>query len=110
MFNALGRSESFKPLAQTLVRDLVKDKGLEDKEVSDAKGLELAKILTSQFAVLGDINYNPASGQITLKLRLFNVDTGMMLAEESEVAASQAELSGACDNLIARLAQKAGGK
>jgi len=41
---------------------------------------------------------------------LFNVDTGMMLAEESEVAASQTELSGACENLVARLAQKAGGK
>ena len=110
LFSSLGRSETFKPLAQKLVRDLVKDKGLEDKEVSDARGMELAKILTAQFSISGGINYNAASGQITLKLRLFNVDTGMMLAEESEVAASQTELSGACENLVARLAQKAGGK
>ena len=110
LFSSLSRSETFKPLAQKLVRDLVKDKGLEDKEVSDARGMELAKILTAQFSVSGGINYNAASGQITIKLRLFNVDTGMMLAEESEVAASQTELSGACENLVARLAQKAGGK
>jgi outer membrane protein len=110
LFNALGRSETFKPLTQKQVKDLVKDKGLEDKQVSDAKGVELAKILTTQFAILGDINYNPATGQVTLKLRLFNVDTGMMMAEESEVAASQGDLSGACENLVARLAQKAGGK
>ncbi|MBI5805903.1 OmpH family outer membrane protein [candidate division TA06 bacterium] len=110
LFSSLGRSETFKPLAQKLVRDLVKDKGLEDKEVSDARGMELAKILTAQFSISGGINYNAASGQITLKLRLFNVDTGMMLAEESEVAASQTELSGACENLVTRLAQKAGGK
>jgi len=110
LFSSLSRSETFKPMAQKLVRDLVKDKGLEDKEVTDAKGMELAKILTAQFAINGGINYNPASGQITIKLRLFNVDTGLMLAEESEVAASQTELSGACENLVARLAQKAGGK
>ncbi|MDO9026433.1 MAG: OmpH family outer membrane protein [bacterium] len=110
LFSSLGRSQTFKPLAQKLVRDLVKDKGLEDKQVSDARGMELAKILTAQFSVSGDIKYNPASGQITVTLRLFNVDTGMMLAEESEVAASQTELSGACENLVARLAQKAGGK
>ncbi len=110
LFSSLSRSETFKPLVQNLVRDLVKDKGLENKEVTDAKGLELAKILTAQFAINGGIYYNAATGQITLKLRLFNVDTGMMLAEESEVAASQTELSGACENLVARLAQKAGGK
>jgi tetrahydromethanopterin S-methyltransferase subunit B len=110
LFSSLGRSEVFKPLAQKLVRDLVKDKGLEDKQVSDAKGVELAKILTAQYAILGDITYNPATGQVTLKLRLFNVDTGVMLAEESEVAASQTELSGACENLVTRLAQKAGGQ
>ncbi|MBI4726010.1 OmpH family outer membrane protein [candidate division TA06 bacterium] len=110
LFSSLSRSETFKPLAQKLVKDLVKDKGLEDKEVSDIRGLELAKILTAQFAINGGVYYNPANGQITLKLRLFNVDTGMMLAEENEVAAGQTELSGACENLIARLAQKAGGK
>ena len=110
LYSSLGRSQAFKPLAQKLVKDLVKDKGLEEKQVSDARGMELAKILTAQFSVSGDINYNPASGQITIKLRLFNVDTGMMLAEESEAAASQTELSGACENLVARLAQKAGGK
>jgi outer membrane protein len=110
VFNSLGRSQTFKPLTQKQVRDLVKDKGLEDKQVSDAKGVELAKILTAQYAILGDITYNPATGQVTLKLRLFNVDTGVMLAEESEVAASQTELSGACENLVTRLAQKAGGQ
>ena len=109
IFNALGRSETFKPLAQKLVRDLVKDKGLEDKEVSDAKGLELAKILTAQYAIMGGISFNPATGQVTLKLRLFNVDTGVMVAEESEMTA-QGDLSGACDNLVNWLAQKAGGK
>lgn len=108
--SSLNRSQTFKPLAQKQVKDLVKDKGLEDKEVSDARGLEMAKILTAQFAINGGIYYNPANGQITIKLRLFNVDTGMMLAEESEVAASQSELSGACENLVTRLAQKAGGK
>jgi outer membrane protein len=110
LFSSFSRSEAFKPLAQKQVKDLVKDKGLEDKEVSDTKGLELAKILTAQFAINGGIYYNAATGQVTLKLRLFNVDTGVMLAEESEVAASQTELSGACENLAVRLAQKAGGK
>ena len=110
LFSSLSHSETFKPLAQKQVKDLVKDKGLEDKEVSDARGLELAKILTAQFAINGGVNLNPVSGQITLKLRLFNVNTGLMLAEESEVAASQAELSGACENLVARLAQKAAEK
>jgi outer membrane protein len=110
LFNTFSRSQTFKPIAQKQVKDLVKDKGLENKEVTESKGLEMAKILTAQFAVLTGVSLEQANNQITVKARLYNVETSQLLAEESEIAASQADLSAACDKLAAKLAQKAGGQ
>jgi outer membrane protein len=110
LFNALSRSQTFKPVAQKQVKDLVNDKGLENKEISESRGLELAKILTAQYAILTGVSVNPTTGQITIKARMYNVDTGLISAEENETAPSQADLSAACEKLAERLAQKAGDK
>ena len=105
---ALDRTRAIKTIPQQQVLQLLKDKGLENAEVSQLKGIELAKVLGARFMVLNTVTANAGNGQITVSCRLFSVDDDLLLSEELEIAMDDKSLASVCEKLADRLAAKAG--
>ncbi|HTY07812.1 MAG TPA: OmpH family outer membrane protein [Candidatus Edwardsbacteria bacterium] len=105
---ALDRTRAIKPVPQQQVLQLLKDKGMENAEVSQLKGIELAKVLGARYMVLNAVTANPGNGQITVSCRLFSVDDDLLLSEELEIALDDKSLASVCEKLADRLVAKAG--
>lgn len=106
LFAYWDKGQQLKPVAKKLVEDMVKDKGLSKSEIKEAKGLEMAKILSSRYMTLGRVSQKQVSGQITVTLSLYDVESNQLLAEEVETASGETDLMQACENVAQRLGQK----
>lgn len=106
IFAALERGQQLKPVAKKQVEDMVKDKGLSKSEVKEARGLEMAKILNAGYMTLGQITQNLANNQITITIKIYNVERDQMLAEESEKVNGEGELVMGCESLAEKISQR----
>jgi Skp family chaperone for outer membrane proteins len=106
IFTALERGQQLNPVAKKQVEDMVKDKGLSKSEVKEARGLEMAKILNAGYMTLGQITQNLANNQITITIKIYNVERDQMIAEESEKVNGEGELVMGCENLAEKISQR----
>ncbi|MDQ7797739.1 MAG: OmpH family outer membrane protein [Candidatus Edwardsbacteria bacterium] len=106
IFTALERGQKLKPVAKKQVEDIVKDKGLSKSEVKEARGLEMAKILDASYMTLGQITQNLANNQITITIKVYNVERDQMIAEESEKVDGEGELVAGCESLAEKISQR----
>ena len=106
IFTALERGQKLKPVAKKQVEDIVKDKGLSKSEVKEARGLEMAKILDASYMTLGQITQNLANNQITITIKVYNVERDQMIAEESEKVDGEGELVRGCESLAEKISQR----
>ncbi len=110
LWGSLDRAGAAKPLAKREVEDLLKDKGLANKPVSESRAYELARILNAELMTLGQVSADVQTGRITVTAKLYNVDLKQLLVEASEEARDEKELSAAVDKLTERLGQKVAGQ
>lgn len=110
LWGAVDRAKVMKPLAKREVEDLLKDKGLADRPVSESRAYELTRILNAEFMVLGQAAADAQSGQITLTAKLYNADLKLLLLEAAEEARDEQEMASAIDKLVQRLGQKVQGQ
>jgi len=108
LWTSVDRGGLLKPQTKKEVDDLIKDKGLTNKPISESRAYELAKILNDEFMTLGTVAVDQENGQITIALKLYNVDTKALLLEATEIARDDNELPSTVDKLAQRLGQKAG--
>jgi Skp family chaperone for outer membrane proteins len=106
IYTALERGQQLKPVAKKQVEDIVKDKGLSKSEVKEARGLEMAKILDAGYMTLGQITQNLANNQITITIKVYNVERDQMIAEESEKVNGEGELVTGCESLAEKISQR----
>jgi outer membrane protein len=104
---ALERTRGIKPVPQQQLLLLLKDKGLDQAEISQVKGIELAKVLNARYMVLNTVATN-AAGQVTISARLFSVDNNLLISEEQEIAQDDRALASACERLAEKIVAKAG--
>ncbi len=110
LWSAIDQGQAAKPLAKREVDDLLKDKGLADRPVPEARAYELARILNAEFMTLGQVSFDPQGGVITISVKLYNADLKTLLLEASEEARGDQEFNTAVDKLVERLGQKAAGQ
>jgi outer membrane protein len=110
LWGSLDRANTAKPLAKREVEDLLKDKGLANKPVPEARAYELARILNAEYMALGQVAADAQSGRITITAKLYNVDLKQLLIEAAEEARDETEMSSAADKLVERLGQKVMGQ
>lgn len=106
LFSFLEKGQQFKPVPKKQVEDLVKDRGLSKSEVRENRGLEMARILGVRYMVLGSISQNVVNNQITIVLKLYDVEMEKVLAEETERISGEGEMAAGCEKLVERLSQK----
>jgi len=106
IFTALGKGQKVSPLPKKQVDDIVKDKGLSKSEIKEAKGLEMAKIINARYMTLGQITQNIVNNQITITLKIYDVERDQMIAEENEKINGEGELVTGCENLAEKLNQR----
>lgn len=106
IFAALERGQQLKPVAKKQAEDIVKDKGLSKSEVKEARGLEMAKILNAGYMTLGQITQNLANNQITITIKVYNVERDQMIAEEIEKVNGEGELVMGCESLAEKISQR----
>ena len=105
---ALDRTRALKSVTQQQMLQLLKDKGLDNAEISQLKGVELAKVLGARFMVLSTVSANVSTGQVTVTCRLYSVDDNLLLSEELEIAPDDRALASICEKLAAKLVAKVG--
>lgn len=110
LWGSMDRAGAAKPLAKREVEDLLKDKGLANKPVPEARAYELARILGAELMTLGQVSADAQTGRITVTAKLYNVDLKQLLVEASEEARDEKEMSSAVDKLTERLGQKVAGQ
>ena len=110
LWSAVDRSKAYRPLNKREVDDLLKDKGLADRAIGETRAYELARILNAQYMTLGQVATDAVSGQITITIKLYQVDLKNLLLEATEQARDESEMAGAVDKLAERLSQKAQGQ
>ncbi len=108
LHGALDRTRAARPVALQQLQQLLKDKGMERAEVTQARGLELARILNARFFVLNAVAAEAGSGRITVTARLFSVDSNLLVAEEQEIAPDDKGLASACERLAAKITARTG--
>ncbi len=106
IFAALDKGQQLKPVPKKQVEDMVKDKGLSKSEVKEARGLEMAKILNARYMTLGQITQNMVNNQITITVKIYNVERDQMIAEESERVNGDGELVAGCEGLAEKINQR----
>ncbi len=94
------------PVTKKQIENIIKDKGLTKSEIKESRGLEMAKILNARYMTLGQITQNPVNSQITVNLKLYDVERSQMIGEENETAAAQNEIISACEKLVERINQR----
>jgi outer membrane protein len=105
---ALERTRGIKPVPQQQMVQLLKDKGLDQADISQVKGVELAKVLNARYMLLNTVATNAANGQVTITARLFSVDSNLLISEELETAQDDRALASACERLAEKIVAKAG--
>ncbi|HBE73391.1 MAG TPA: hypothetical protein DDW31_04800 [candidate division Zixibacteria bacterium] len=110
LWASLDRAKAFKPLAKREVEDLLKDKGLANRPVPEARAYELGRILNAEFMTLGQAAADAQTGRITITVKLYNVDLKILLLEAVEEARDEQEMATTVDKLVERLGQKAQGQ
>lgn len=105
---ALERTRGIKPVPQQQMLQLLKDKGLDQSEIFQVKGIELAKILNARYMILNTVAADAASGQVTVSAKLFSVDNSLLISEEQEIAQDDRALASACERLAGKIVAKAG--
>jgi outer membrane protein len=105
-YAALEKNQNVKPIAKKIVEDIVKDKGLSKSEIKDTRGLEMAKIINANFMTLGQITQNVINNQITITLKLYDVERDQIILEETEKVNGEGELVMGCENLAEKVGQK----
>lgn len=103
---ALEKGQQFKPTPKKQVEDMVKDKGLSKTEIKENRGLEMAKILDSGYMVLGQITQNVVNNQITLTVKLYNVERDQVIGEDTEKMNGEGELLSGCEKLVEKINQR----
>lgn len=110
LWSAVDRGNTAKPLAKREVDDLLKDKGLANKPVPEARAYELARILNAEFMILGQVTADAQTGRIAITAKLYNVDLKQLMVEATEEARDEKEMSQAVDKIAERLGQKVTGQ
>ncbi|MDI6740680.1 MAG: OmpH family outer membrane protein [Candidatus Edwardsbacteria bacterium] len=105
---ALERTRGIRPVPQQQMLQLLKDKGMDKAEVSQLRGMDLAKILAARYLILNAVTVNASNGQITVTARLYSVDNNVLISEEEEIAPDDKSLATACERLAAKIVAKAG--
>ncbi len=108
LWSAIDRSPAAKPLAKREVEELLKDKGLANRPVTEARAYELARILNAEYLIQGQVSADPQSGRITISAKIYQADLKTLLLEASEEANGESEMANAVDKLAERLLQKIG--
>jgi Skp family chaperone for outer membrane proteins len=110
LWSSVDRAKATKPLAKREVEDLLKDKGLANRPVPEARAYELGRILNAEFMTLGQVTADAQTGRITVAVKLYNVDLKVLLLEAVEESRDEQELAATVDKLAERLGQKAQGQ
>lgn len=105
---ALERTRAIRPVPQQQMLQLLRDKGLEQADVSLTKGIELAKILGARYMALSTVTAAEATGQLTITVRLYSVDSNLLISEEQEILPDDRTLATACERLAEKIVAKAG--
>lgn len=106
LFSIWEKGQELTPVPKKQVESIIKDKGLSKSQINESRGLEMAKILNARYMTLGQISQNPVNDQITVNIKLYDVERSQMIGEESETAAAQNEIISACEKLVERINQR----
>jgi outer membrane protein len=105
---ALDRTDKVRPVPLEQMQRLLRDKGLEGAEMSQTKGLEIARILNARFFILNKVAADLTSGRITVTAQVYSVDSNLLVSEEQEIATDSKGLNQACERLAVKVATKTG--
>lgn len=105
---ALDRTKAIRPVPQQQLLQLLRDKGLEDAEMTMTKGMELAKILGARYMLLNTVAAAEATGQLTISVKVYSVDSNLLVSEEQEIMPNDRALATACERLADKIVAKVG--